>query len=91
MIQHRNITLYGKVQGVFMRRTIKQEARRLGVSGFVRNDPDGTVYIEAEADEPVLDKFVAWLKGGAGGGLHTIQTTDVSEGPFRAFDRFEIR
>ena len=91
MIQHTNITLYGKVQGVFMRRTIKQEARRLGVFGFVRNDPDGTVYIEAEADEPVLEQFILWLKTGGGGGLHEIQTADVSEGEFKAFDRFEIK
>jgi acylphosphatase len=38
----------GRVQGVVFRYSTLREARRLGICGFVRNMPDGTVYIEAK-------------------------------------------
>ena len=56
MLNHLNITLYGKVQGVFLRRTIEHEAKRKGIAGFVRNEPDGSVYIEAEGEENNIEK-----------------------------------
>lgn len=92
MINHFNITVYGEVQGVFFRRTIKHEANRRGIAGFVRNELDGTVYIEAEAEEKVLDEFVVWLKSGAGaGGDYKISQVEVQPGHFKAFTGFEIK
>jgi len=92
MIEHLNINLYGKVQGVFLRRTVKHEASRQGINGFVRNEPDGTVRIEAEASEEVLGEFVNWLKAGAGeGGDFQISQVESEQGQFKAFSEFEIR
>ena len=92
MLDHFNITLYGKVQGVFLRRTVEHEANRQGISGFVRNEPDGTVYIEAEAEEGKIQKFVEWLKAGAGGGGDfQISQVEIEKGTFKAFEGFEIR
>lgn len=92
MLNHLNITLYGKVQGVFLRRTVHHEAHRQGIFGFVRNEKDSTVYIEAEGPEAVLDEFVNWLKAGAGGeGDYQIAQVEVSKGQFRAYDKFEIK
>ena len=92
MLDHLNITLYGQVQGVFLRRTVQHEAERQGIAGFVRNEPDGTVYIEAEAEEEKLKKFVDWLKAGAGGGGDfKITQVEVEKGAFKAFSEFEIR
>ena len=54
----------GRVQGVGFRYFAYQEARRLGVVGFVRNLPDADVEAEAEADAAVLDAFVRALKRG---------------------------
>ena len=86
MINHLNITIYGDVQGVFFRRTVKHAARRLGISGFVRNESDGSVYLEAEADGKVLEKFTDWLKAGASAGPHKVSRVEVKEGKFKAWD-----
>lgn len=64
-MKHYNITISGKVQGVFFRANTQDKARELGVKGLVRNEPDGTVYIEAEADEDILEKFIDWCKEGS--------------------------
>lgn len=88
MLNHLNITVYGDVQGVFFRRTIKHEAGRKRISGFVRNEPDGSVYMEVEGDEEVLQGFTEWLKLGADG--HQIKRVDIEKGQFKAFDSFEI-
>lgn len=60
------ITVKGRVQGVGFRYSTLREARRLGISGFVRNMPDGSVYIEAEASEEVLKIFIKWCEQGPG-------------------------
>lgn len=59
-----NIRVSGKVQGVFFRESAKQMADELGLTGFVRNEPNGSVYIEAEGEEASIEKFVAWCKEG---------------------------
>ena len=58
------IRVSGKVQGVFYRASAKNEADKLGVRGIVRNEPDGSVYIEAEGNESELSNFIAWCKKG---------------------------
>ena len=91
MLKHLNITLFGSVQGVFLRRTIKHEASRQGIAGFVRNEPDGTVRIEVEGLEEVLSEFVAWLKTGGGEGDYQIKEVDMEEGSFKGLTGFEIQ
>lgn len=92
MINHLNITLYGQVQGVFLRRTVQHEAERKGISGFVRNETDGTVYIEAEGPEEILNQFVSWLKAGAGGGGDfQISEVETEKGVFKMFEGFDIK
>jgi len=91
MLQHLNIFLFGKVQGVFLRRTIRKEAKRLGIPGFVENKKDGSVYIEIEGSEAILEQFVLWLKSGAGKGDYEIKRVEVDKGEFKAFSgEFEI-
>ncbi len=53
--------IYGRVQGVFFRASTRDQARELGLSGWVRNMPDGTVEIEAEGDKKQVDKLLTWL------------------------------
>lgn len=57
-IKHLNIKIYGQVQGVFFRASAKEEAEKLGVKIFPRNETDGSVFIEAEGEEEKLKKFV---------------------------------
>ena len=62
-MKHLNISIRGKVQGVFFRLTTKAVADQVGVRGFVVNLKDGSVYIEGEGDDFALDsllEFCGW-------------------------------
>ena len=54
----------GRVQGVGYRYFVQREADARGVTGFVRNLPDGSVEVVAEADEPVIAELEAQLRRG---------------------------
>lgn len=64
--QRYSIKITGRVQGVGFRYSTLSEARRMGLTGFVRNMPDGSVYIEAEGPVETLNTFVAWCRKGPG-------------------------
>ncbi|KAF2457658.1 Acylphosphatase-like domain-containing protein [Lineolata rhizophorae] len=64
MSQRISFKVKGKVQGVCFRAYAKEQARSLGVTGFVRNASDGTVVGEAQGKRDSLDKFVGFLKEG---------------------------
>lgn len=55
---HYQISVQGKVQGVGFRAFTEKTAQALGVKGFVQNQSDGSVYIEAEANEVILKEFL---------------------------------
>jgi acylphosphatase len=63
-MQHVRIRVTGKVQGVFFRDTARTQALNLGINGFVRNEPDGSVYIEAEGNDNAVRQFLAWCHQG---------------------------
>ncbi len=60
MLRHYNILVKGKVQGVWFRKSTLEKAMELGIKGFVKNKPDGSVYIEAEGEENQLKVFLEW-------------------------------
>lgn len=63
-MKHVNIRVTGRVQGVFFRVATQNKAHELGVTGSVCNELDGSVSIEAEAEERVLERFVDWCRQG---------------------------
>lgn len=63
-IKRLKIKVFGRVQGVFFRHSTRREAEELGLSGFVRNEPDGSVYLEAEGEEEQIQKFLGWCRKG---------------------------
>jgi acylphosphatase len=65
LVKHLNINVFGKVQGVFFRVYTQKKAEELGLRGFVQNEPDGSVYIEAEGAETILKDFTAWCNVGS--------------------------
>jgi acylphosphatase len=58
------IKVYGKVQGVGFRFYTQKEAQDLGLTGYVQNKPDGSVYIEAEGESDKLERFALWCEEG---------------------------
>jgi acylphosphatase len=58
-------TIYGRVQGVFFRHRTESTARRLHLTGWVRNEADGTVKVVAEGPEPVLQELLRFLYRGS--------------------------
>ncbi len=65
MAQKRVVLLVrGRVQGVFFRAATQREARRLGVTGWVKNRNDGTVEVLAEGDEDAIKEFTNWANHG---------------------------
>ncbi|PPF44264.1 acylphosphatase [Pseudoclavibacter sp. AY1F1] len=59
-----NVIVAGSVQGVGYRFSTAQEAKRLGVSGWVRNLHDGRVEAEFEGQETQVDALLAWMAEG---------------------------
>ena len=59
-----HLFISGKVQGVWYRDTACKEAKRLSLTGWVKNLPDGRVESYAEGDSTALDEFVSWCKKG---------------------------
>src|SRR5690606_13027188 len=64
MKKHLKIRISGKVQGVSFRDSTTAVANQLGIAGFVRTKPDGTVYIEAEGTSPDMSQFLSWCHAG---------------------------
>lgn len=64
MKQHYDIIIHGKVQNVGFRYYTQKKANELQINGFVKNQSDGSVYIEAEGDEKELQAFLLWCHRG---------------------------
>ncbi len=63
-MKHLKIIVTGTVQGVSFRSSARREAEKLGLHGFARNQPDGTVYIEVEGNPDGLETFLLWCHEG---------------------------
>ncbi len=59
-----HVRITGRVQGVFFRVHLKETADRLGIKGWVRNEPDGSVLVHAEGSEEELRQLEEWCQYG---------------------------
>jgi acylphosphatase len=87
-MKHIDIKVIGRVQGVSFRATAKAVADQLGVRGTVRNMEDGSVFIEAEADESILEMFLEFCNEGSD--YSEVTGVSVSEGELKNYRNFEI-
>ena len=84
-------TVEGRVQGVGYRMFARDVARRLGVSGYVRNLPDGSVHVAASGDEATLRELIRHLERGPWGARVESVQCEWSEGESYEYAGFEVR
>lgn len=58
----KHIVFYGCVQGVGFRYYAVNKANQLGLTGWVKNLPDGTVEMEVQGEEPLIDQLIIFLQ-----------------------------
>jgi acylphosphatase len=83
------IHVTGMVQGVGFRWSAAREAWRRDITGYVKNLPDGSVYIEAEGPREQLAGFAAWCRKGPGTGF--VDSVKVTEHPPAGYREFRIK
>jgi acylphosphatase len=84
------LTIDGRVQGVYFRASTLQEAQNLGLAGWVRNRPGGSVEVVAEGARIKLEELIAWCRHGPTGARVT--NVDIRwEAPEHGFRGFTIK
>ena len=83
------VKVTGRVQGVSFRWYAVQEAERLGVTGWIRNEPDGSVGGHLEGDDDAVDAMVEWCRGGPS--YASVRHLAVTEAALTGDDAFAIR
>lgn len=87
-VKHIAIKVSGKVQGVSFRAVTKVVADQMGVRGMIRNEKDGSVYIEAEGDDTLLEVFIDWCNEGTD--RAKVENVEVTPGELKNYQNFEI-
>lgn len=66
-MKRRRVLVAGRVQGVWFRDSMRREAERLALAGWVRNLPDGRVEAVFEGDDEAVERLRAWCNRGPSG------------------------
>lgn len=85
-----HLIVSGNVQGVFFRHHTNKVANKLGLTGFVRNMPDGNVEVIAEGNENILKELIEFCKKGPIG-AHVENVEIIYEEPKNEFNTFSIK
>ena len=88
MTAARRVRVTGRVQGVFFRAWTRDEAKALGLSGWVRNDTDGSVEAHLEGSEAAVAKMVELM--GQGPSHARVDDVEVEEAEPEGLNRFEV-
>ena len=83
------IHVFGRVQGVGFRYFVRSTANAIGITGYVTNEANGSVYIEAEGTAEQLDNFIGMCRRGPG---HAdVRELRHFEGPLMNYTSFRIK
>ncbi|MBW2995745.1 acylphosphatase [Candidatus Woesearchaeota archaeon] len=84
-----HLIVHGRVQGVFFRYNTQKKAKKFGLTGWVKNNPDRTVEIIAEGEESKLKELAAWCSKGPL--LAKVEKIDTSWKKYKGeFESFSI-
>ncbi len=84
----RRLVVHGHVQGVFYRESMRREALRLGIAGWVRNRADGTVEAHVEGTAAALEAIFAWAgRGSAEARVTRVEAADAAPEGAATFDK----
>ncbi len=83
------ITINGRVQGVGFRYHTQKTALQYNIKGFVKNQPDGSVYIEAEGDETDMERFLIWCYEGPA--WARVDDVKIQNSPVQKFTDFSVK
>jgi acylphosphatase len=85
----RKVRVTGRVQGVFFRQWTCEEARQLGVKGWVWNHPDGSVQARLEGEESAVKQLIDRMNDGPPSAV--VEGVQVNDVGLERFERFEVR
>jgi acylphosphatase len=85
----RRVRVTGDVQGVFFRVWTQDQARGLGVSGWIRNASDGSVKAHVEGEEVAVEQLIDRIREGPPGA--SVEDVQVQETAVESLERFEVR
>jgi acylphosphatase len=85
-----HVIIYGRVQGVFFRSTLQEQAYALGITGWVRNNYDGSVEAVFEGEKEKVDRITRWSHKGPRG-AHVTDVQVVSEEYTGSYSSFSIK
>lgn len=85
---NKSVRVFGKVQGVYYRQSTLWKATELGISGWVRNEPDGTVLAELEGSVSDVSEMIAWMKKGPKMAL--VEKLEVLDAAVKGYAGFKI-
>ncbi|MEV4533319.1 acylphosphatase [Asanoa sp. NPDC049518] len=84
----RRVIVTGRVQGVFFRDTCRRQAHAAGVTGWVRNLPDGSVEAAFEGSPDAVERMVKWTRKGPPDAV--VYDTTVTDEPLQGDDDFTV-
>ena len=83
----RRLSIRGRVQGVFFRESMRQEAEALGVDGWVRNRRDGSVEAVVQGPAAAVEAIVRWARHGPPDAEVTGVDVGPATGDYRGFEK----
>jgi acylphosphatase len=86
MVKQYEIRIYGRVQGVGFRYSARNQARSLGLKGWVENRPDGSVVTTIQGEEPDCHTYIQWCREGSGySWVERIEMREMQPGNLQSF------
>ncbi|HTN93249.1 MAG TPA: acylphosphatase [Gallionella sp.] len=86
MVKTLRLVIHGRVQGVFFRDSMRHEANKLGITGWVRNRSDGAVEATVHGESEAVDAIVNWAHRGPQHARVERVDIETDEGSYTGFE-----